>query len=92
MSRGIGLGQASAGTVKDVGVLDLTHVTSPEQLDLATGISDVGVVLVRDSVAARLGMVPMSEVGVVVAVPDAAKLVRQTGTIRLAGEALGAPG
>jgi hypothetical protein len=73
-------------------VLDLTHVTSPEQLDLATEIADVGVVLVRDSVAPRLGTVPMHGVGVVVAVPDAAKVVRQAGAIRLAGEALGAPG
>ena len=51
-------------------MLDLTHVTSAEQLDLPTDISDVGVVLVRDSVAGRLGAVPIRGVGALVAVPD----------------------
>ncbi len=91
-SSHIGFGQATAGSIKDVGVLDLTHVTSAVQLDLPTDISDVGVVLVRDSVAGRLGAVPMRGVGAVVAVPDTAEVVRQAGAIRLAGEALGAPG
>ncbi len=91
-STGIGLGRAAAGAIENVGVLDLTHITSSEQLDLATDITNVGVVLVRESIAARLGMIPMHNVGAVVAVPDAAKVICQTGNIRLAGEALGAPG
>ncbi len=91
-TTGIGLGRATGGTIENVGVLDLTHITSSEQLDLATHIANVGVVLVRESIAARLGTVPMNNVGAVVTVPDAARVVCQTGNIRLAGEALGAPG
>ncbi len=91
-NSGIGLGQATAGSISSVGVLDLTHVTSPDQLDQATDISNVGVILVRDSVAARLGTIPMQKVGAIVTVPDDGKLVRHTGTVRWTGEALGAPG
>ena len=91
-NSGIGLGQATAGSISSVGVLDLTHVTSPDQLDQATDISNVGVILVRDSVAARLGAIPMQKVGAIVTVPDDGKLVRHTGTVRWTGEALGAPG
>jgi hypothetical protein len=91
-SSAIGLGQATAGSISSIGLLDLTHVTSPDQLDQATDISSVGVILVRESVAARLGTIPMQKVGAIATVPDGAKLVRHAGTVRWTGEALGAAG
>jgi hypothetical protein len=80
------------GEIKAVGVLDLTAVTSPEHLDGITGIRDVGLVLVRESLAGRLGRVPMSSVGATVTVPDGDHVKIQVGVVELSGEALGAAG
>ena len=87
----VGVGIATVGDIRAMGVLDLLHA-SPDDLERTTSISDVGTVLVRESMAGRLGAVPMHKVGSVVAVPDGGQLVTNMGVVKLTGEALAASG
>jgi hypothetical protein len=87
----VGVGIATGGDIRAMGVLDLLHAT-PEDLERTTSISDVGTVLVRESMAGRLGAIPMHKVGAVVAVPDGGQLVTNMGVAKLTGEALAASG
>jgi hypothetical protein len=87
----VGVGIATTGDIRAVGVLDLLHVT-PEDLERTTSIGDVGTVLVRESMAGRLSAIPMHKVGSVVAVPDGGRLVTNMGVVKLPGEALAASG
>lgn len=86
----VGTGIATAGDIKTMGVLNLLHVT-PDDLERITSISEVGTVLVRESMAGRVGAIPMHNVGSVVAVPDG-EFVTKMGVVRLTGEALAASG
>ncbi len=87
----IGTGVATAGDITGMGVLDLLHV-SAEELERTTSINEVGVVLVRQSMAGRFGSIPMHSVGSVVTVPDGDQVVTKIGVVQLTGEALAAEG
>lgn len=87
----VGVGIATAGDIRGMGVLDLLHVT-PEDMERTTSISEVGTVLVRESMAGRVGAIPMYKVGSVVAVPDGGQLVTSMGVVQLTGEALAVTG
>ncbi|MGI8912272.1 MAG: hypothetical protein ACR2JY_00540 [Chloroflexota bacterium] len=80
------------GEIRAVGILDLTSVSAAEDFDGITAIRDVGLILVRESMAGRLGRVAMSAVGATVTVPDGNNVKIHTGVTELSGQALSAPG
>ena len=77
--------------VENVPELDLTGMTSEEELAAISQIRNVAVVLVRESLAGALHRVPMSDVASVVAVPDGVRPHVQTGSIVMGGEGLAPP-
>lgn len=77
--------------LRDRPVLDLSHLTSPEQLAAIGGIEDVAVVIVPDSLAAAYLAIPASDVAATVYVPDGANPRVHTGMLAVSGDGLGAP-
>ena len=80
------------GRVKNVAVLDLTSMSSPDDLAEISSIEKVALVLVPDSLAGALARIPMSSVASVVPVPDGADVKVHTGAVVMGGEALAQPG
>ena len=80
--------RAAAGHIHDMGLLDLRFAKTPEDLSHISRISDIGMVLVSEQVAAALMRIPMNDVGTVVTVPQGAQVNCLTGQTRLSGEAL----
>lgn len=76
------------GHVADVGLLDLRFAKQPEDLSGIESISDVGVVLVPEELAWVLTRIPVSDVGVVVPVPEGDNVNCMAGQIRLTGGSL----
>src|SRR4029453_13334459 len=81
-----------AGEIRDVALLDLTPMTSAEDLAGITRISDVAIVLVPESLMAAAAGIPMDDVAMVVPVPDGIGVRTHTGALVMAGEALAGPG
>jgi hypothetical protein len=90
--RGIvgGEGMGSGG-ISNVGVLDLTGMKSTEELAGIESISQVGVVLVPESLMSGLLGVPMEKVGATIAVPTGENVKLVTGQMKTTGEALEVP-
>lgn len=84
--------QQHTGMIKQVSTLDLSQLTSPEDLAAITGISEVAMVLVPESLAGAIWRIPMEQVGAVIPVPDGARVTVHTGAIALGGDALAEPG
>jgi hypothetical protein len=80
-----------AGEIRDVALLDLTPMTSAEDLAGITRISDVAIVLVPESLMAAAAAIPMDDVAMVVPVPDGVEVRTHTGALVMAGEALAGP-
>jgi hypothetical protein len=80
-----------AGVIRDVDTLDLTPMTSAEDLAGITRISDVAIVLVPESLMPAVVAIPMDDVAMVVPVPDGVEVRKHTGSLVMAGEALAAP-
>jgi hypothetical protein len=57
------------GVVERQGVLDLSHLTSPDELAAITRISRVGAVVLPESLAGAYAAIPVSKVGATVFVP-----------------------
>ncbi|RYG33783.1 hypothetical protein EON81_17280 [bacterium] len=76
------------GHISDVGMLDLRFAKTPEDLKHIRSISDVGVVLVPDNLAAALSKIKVSDVGTVVRLPSGDNVACHMGQIRMSGEAL----
>jgi hypothetical protein len=81
-----------AGEIRDVALLDLTSMTSAEDLAGITSISDVALVLVPESLMAAAAAIPMDDVATVVPVPQGVQVRSHTGALVMAGEALAGPG
>jgi|SRR5918995_7196022 hypothetical protein len=81
--RGIvgGEGMGSGG-ISNVGVLDLTGMKSTEELAGIESISQVGVVLVPESLMSGLLGVPMEKVGATIAVPTGENVKLVTGQMK----------
>ena len=90
--RGIvgGEGMGSGG-ISNVGVLDLTGMKSTEELAGIESISQVGVVLVPESLMSGLLGVPMEKVGATIAVPTGENVMLVTGQMKTTGAALEVP-
>jgi hypothetical protein len=79
------------GVIEGQGVLDLSHLTSPDELVAITRISEVGVVVVPESLAGAYAAIPVSEVGATVFVPDGLKPRVHVGPLVVGGDGIGAP-
>jgi hypothetical protein len=80
------------GEIKDVALLDLTPLTSAEDVAGITRISDVAVVLVPESLMGAVTAIPMNDVAMVLPVPDGVEVRSHTGALVMGGEALAGPG
>jgi hypothetical protein len=80
------------GEINDVALLDLTPLTSADELAGITRISDVAVMLVPESLMPAAVGIPMDDVAMVVAVPDGVEVRSHTGALTMGGEALAGPG
>ena len=76
--------------LRDQSVVDLSHLTSPEQLDAIGRIEDAGLVIVPEALAAAYLTIPVSDVGSTVYVPDGAHVRTHTGMIEAPGDGIGA--
>jgi hypothetical protein len=79
------------GVINDVALLDLTPMSSAEELAGITRISDVAVMLVPQSLMPAVVGIPMDDVAMVVPVPDGVEVRVHTGALVMGGEALAAP-
>jgi hypothetical protein len=81
-----------SGEVSDVALLDLTSMTSADELAGITRISDVAMVLVPERLMAAAMRIPMDDVAMVIPVPDGVQVRIHTGALVMGGEALAGPG
>lgn len=79
------------GVIQDVAMLDLTPMTSAEELAGITRISDVAILLVPESLMAAVVAIPMDDVAMVVPVPTGVEVRNHTGALVMGGEALADP-
>ena len=79
------------GEIRDVALLDLTPMTSAEDLAGISRISDVAIVLVPEPLMAAAAGIPMDDVAMVVPVPEGVEVRVHTGALVMAGEALAGP-
>jgi hypothetical protein len=80
------------GEINDVAMLDLTSMTSAEDLAGITRISDVPLLLVPESLMPAVTAIPMDDVAMVVPVPDGVQVRSHTGSLVVGGDALTGPG
>jgi hypothetical protein len=80
------------GEINDVAMLDLTPMTSAEDLAGITRISDVPLLLVPESLMPAVTAIPMEDVAMVVPVPDGVQVRSHTGSLVVGGDALAGPG
>jgi hypothetical protein len=79
------------GVINDVAVLDLTPLTSAEDLAGITRLHDVAVVLVPERLMPAAVRIPMDDVAMVVPVPEGVEVRKHTGSLVMGGDALAAP-
>lgn len=78
----------AAGVIENVPLLDLTDLSTPDDLDAISQLRKVALVLVPASLAGRLHRIPMTSVASVVSVPDGARARVHTGSHVIGGDAL----
>jgi hypothetical protein len=81
-----------AGEIEGVEMLDLTPMTSAEDLAGITRINGAGIVLAPESLMPDVIGIPMEDVAMLVPVPDGAEVRKHTGSLVTGGEALAGPG
>jgi hypothetical protein len=79
------------GVIREQGVLDLSHLTSPEELAAITRISRVGAVVLPEPLAGAYAAIPVSEVGATVFVPAGLRPRVHVGPLVVGGDGIGAP-
>ncbi|GAB2621818.1 hypothetical protein Aab01nite_77240 [Paractinoplanes abujensis] len=80
------------GVVEERAVLDLSHLTSPDQLAAISRISAVGAVVLPEALAGAYAGIPVSEVGATIFVPDGLKVRVHVGPLVVGGDGIGAAG
>jgi hypothetical protein len=80
------------GVIRDVATLDLTPLTSAEDVAGITRITDVAIVLVPELLMPAVLGIPMDDVAMVVPVPTGVQVREHTGASVMGGEALADPG
>jgi hypothetical protein len=82
---------AAEGVVlRDQPVLDLSHLTSPDQMAGISRIEDVAVVVVPQSLAGAYAAISVSDVAGTIFVPDGANVRLHSGAMVAGGDGLGA--
>jgi hypothetical protein len=76
--------------LRDQAVVDLSHLTSPEQLAAIARIEDVALVIVPEALAAAYLAIPASDVAATIYVPASANVRRHTGAMAVGGDGIGA--
>jgi hypothetical protein len=76
--------------LRDQAVVDLSHLTSPEQLAAIGRIEDVALVIVPESLAPAYLAICVSGIAATVYVPDGARVRTHTGLMVVAGDGIGA--
>ncbi|MBM2620532.1 hypothetical protein JIG36_34030 [Actinoplanes sp. LDG1-06] len=79
------------GVIEGQGVLDLSHLSSPDELAAITRISSVGAVVVPESLAGAYAGIPVSAVGGTVYVPDGLTVRVHVGPLVVGGDGIGSP-
>lgn len=80
------------GEIEKVEVLNLTPLTSAEELHEITAIRKVETLIVPDSLAAELAAIPLEQVETVIRVPDGATVRTLTGSVTMSGDAFAGSG
>jgi hypothetical protein len=75
--------------LRDQPIVNLSHLTSPDQLAAIGRIEDVALVIVPQSLAAAYLAIPASDVAATIYVPDGAKVRTHTGTMAVPGDGIG---
>jgi hypothetical protein len=81
---------ADGVVLRDQPVLDLSHLTSPDQLAGISRIEDVAVVIVPQSLAGAYAAISVSDVAGTIYVPDGANVRLHTGSMVVGGDGIGA--
>ena len=81
---------ADGVVLRDQPVLDLSHLTSPDQLAGISRIEDVAVVVVPQSLAGAYAAISVSDVAGTIYVPDGANVRMHNGAMVVGGDGLGA--
>jgi hypothetical protein len=81
---------ADGVVLRDQPVLDLSHLTSPDQLAGISRIEDVAVVVVPQSLAGAYAAISVSDVAGTIYVPDGANVRLHTGSMVVGGDGIGA--
>lgn len=76
------------GKISHLGLLDLRHLRSVDELENVTEISHVGTILVSDQLEGSINSIPMHHVGSIVTIPVDMKVKLLTGDLKLRGEFL----
>src|SRR3954471_23039317 len=87
----VGVTSATVSVIRNVGVLDLSGLESPEVLDGVTSMINVGVIIVPEPLLPKLSRISMRNVGVTIPVPKGARLRQFSGQTVLSGDALANP-
>jgi hypothetical protein len=82
-----------AREIKNLGMLDLTGMTSPDQLSNILEIKNVGAIIVPQTLMPALLSIPQTNVGTTIPIPDGKNVKVNTvmGPMQISGEGLAAP-
>jgi len=81
----------AARVVTGEAVVDLSHLTEPDQLAVISRIEKAAVVIVPESLAAAYAAIPTLKVASTLYVPSGVNVRVQTGSLEVGGDGLGAP-
>jgi hypothetical protein len=79
------------GVIEGRSVLDLSRLSSPDELAAITRISGVGAVVLPEALAGAYAVIPVSEVGATIFVPAGLKTRVHVGPLVVGGDGIGAP-
>lgn len=85
-------GRPVSGDIADVALLDLTGMTSPDDLAGVRSIKRVATILVPENLMSALLAIPMEAVASTIPVPTGENVKLMTGQMTLTGDALADPG
>jgi hypothetical protein len=76
------------GKITHMGLLDLRHLRSIDELANVTRISHIGTILVSDQLQGSINRIPMNHVGSILTLPADMKVKLLTGDLKLSGDFL----
>lgn len=84
-------GQDEQGAIVRQAVLDLSHLTSPDELAAISRLERIATVIVPEPLAAAYAAIPATRVASTVFVPPGANVRVHTGPLAVGGDGLGGP-